>query len=398
MEKKIFFAVQIILVVIACVYVGQEMWKITHNTQWQWDFRTYYYATATASADENPYDTSTVYRTTGHHIRWAFLYPPTTLYLLQPLSAFTYQTSYFLFLGLKLVVLTALIVLWVRLFPKETGGGNRLIFIISLCLGYSHVLLWDIQVGNISIFEQFFLWLGIYLLLRREWFAGYGSIAIGSLLKIVPGLFLLLPLLLKWSVKNVVLFMITCLLFGAVLIAPYWTDPVLFGQFTSDVHIDDERGRHNPSSLAFFKDAGEMTGLPEVGVYILYGFFVLLVLLSLYPAIRKLKQHRMIPPAEKQLALISLFVIAYTLVLPRMKDYSFIVMMMPALFIIRVAFQHLRFRVVAYGLFWIPLGWYHPFFFTVFLLVSLLVWIFRARDGMNRDINSTLPEGEPVLV
>ncbi len=387
MGRKACSIVQIVLAVIACLFVGQALWTVVSNTGWQWDYQVYYYATRTASAGANPYDTAVVSATTGQHVMYPFLYPPASFTLLGPLAKPEYTLSYYLYFALKLVALGGLIFLWIRLFPKE--AESRLIFFITLCFGYYHTVLWDLQTGNVSIFEQFFLWLGIYLLTQRKSIVGSCAIALASVFKSFTLAFLPLGLLLQRSRSQLIAGLIAGFLFVGLNLLWWAFNPTLFEYFLEYVHIPDQRGLNNPSILSVLRDVVEWWDGPVWNVYALYSVAGIVVLSCAAFVPRTLRTHSRIKEdgggrssnnEETQRAIIVLAVVAYALLVPRMMNYSWIIMLMPSLYIIRTTLHKTWHRWILYALLWIPFGSYHPYGLALLLFFLFTVSVLRKQN------------------
>jgi hypothetical protein len=120
----------------------------------------------------------------------------------------------------------------------------------------------------------------------------------------------------------------------ALLFCPLLNPPAMFADFLALASSRDERGSVNPSSLAVLRDVGQaFLGNPAGALWgspgtMLYGVFVAVVLgIGLAVLIRRRWQL-----SRWDSAILGIFV--YALCAPRFKDYSYILMIMPSLYVV----------------------------------------------------------------
>jgi len=148
----------------------------------QWDFEVYYYALKVRDAGGNPWDHAQLVRAAGgavHHLN----YPPHVLPFFRLFYFDDLQLSKQVFLAAKLAVLAALLTLWLRAFIP---AGFRGWFLAFAALGFNAALARDLVVGNISIFEQALIWFGLYALLRRRPLVFVTLITLAGQAKVLP--------------------------------------------------------------------------------------------------------------------------------------------------------------------------------------------------------------------
>lgn len=308
---------------------------VAANPNYQWDTRIFHAAPAVLETGHNPYDWTNP--ALNYPQGLSYLYPPIVLYVFQPLSELPYPEARLVWLAIKLFALACLIRLWHRHFEHLNASWPMVLF---LALGFNAALLRDITAGNISIFEELGIWFGFALLVRGRPFSAGLILAITAQFKLMPVVLLGLLLFVgpppRWKPFAVSLGAFAALFALNFLFLPEMMRHYIesFGYLNSNL---DERGELNPSSLALIRDLVDKAarlGLPLTRsvadvVYLSYvGLFGLLVLwiVRTYDSVLNAKDPRW---------LIYCGCVLYVLTMPRVKDYSYIILLIPSLFVIR---------------------------------------------------------------
>jgi hypothetical protein len=321
-----------------CVFV-----IATDKRHYEWDFRIFHSAPTALHTGDNPYD--------GANPRFhypeqmPFLYPPVTLYAFEPLSKVSDRTARLAWLAAKLLALGCLALLWHRHFEPLNFSFPVVLF---LALGYNAALLRDLAAGNISIFEQLGIWFGFYLLVRnRPYLAGL-VLAATAQFKLVPAV-LLGTLLFVGPAGRWKPFAASVAAFGALFSLNFLLTPQLMEEYMGALAGGspnlDERGESAPSALALIRDVAEDAASWGVRVshsgadlaYLTYAGVFALVLLRLA------WKHRAALASRDPRWVIYCSCVVYVLIVPRVKDYSYILLLMPSLYLIRrIDFSKLR--------------------------------------------------------
>ena len=315
---------------LACVY------GIAEDPQSQWDFRTYYQAVHSLAAGGTPY--GPIHPHSALTGEGGFQYPPLTLFLFQWTLLFSLAGAKLIWLGAKLAAVGMLAWIWRRDFERVNAGWLVALFI---ALGFNAAVLRDLVSGNISTFEQLGLWFAFGLLVRERPYAAATVLACVAQFKLLPIAFLaLIPLVRPrdgWKS-----FVAGGAVFSGLLMLNLEWSATLTHQYLSlfandNLHMD-ERGIINPSSLSLFRDVLDLTsyapGLPynRVSGTIAYGIY--LGMLGLMVSWVWLNRRAALRQAEPRL-LVYLGCALFAIGMPRMKDYSYILMLVPALFVFR---------------------------------------------------------------
>lgn len=373
------------LLVILLIVIGYSVVVIFLDTAlYQWDFQTYYHAARADALGLNPYDADLLLRQAGGQYHLRFVYPPLTLKFFALWAALPYETAYHLWLVFKLLLLAGLIVIWRRYFLPEIAP---LPAVLLLFLGFSSALYVDLIAGNISLFEQFLLWLGFAFLMKRKIIGFCLLIVLASVFKLVPIAFLAVLLFIpapgRWRYMAIALGV-----YIAYLALGYAVDPVDFKRFFVAATAIEEGGRFgNPSLFSLGRDllrlvpAWSSTGAP---VIVSHGLYLVAAIVILGATCRRLRELRPADTDEKLRLVLFVVCVAYALAVPRFKTYSFILLLPAAAFVLnrwarRPAFGFLLALLVLsthpplpvslpYAPILTVLWWYFP------LALAFLVW------------------------
>ena len=286
---------------------------------YQWDFYMFY-----GSANDFLHGVSP-YRGQG----LSFYHPPITLYLYSLFVHLPFPVAYELWFGLKLVALAWLFLLWTRHFLAMDSTWRTTLYFL---LAYNGTIYADLVSGNISLFEQCGLWLGFAALLEGRYARFCLCVILVAQFKLTPIFFSLLLLLVptrpqwKW-------FAVCCAGFAAVFSLNVALQPALLSDFFRVAPALDERGIQSPGMLAFIRDAFDMLGGPDfsTGTRADEAAFLISALavggLSLLAVVR----HRTTALEPDAKGIIYLACVAYALMSPRMKAYSYILLLIPTL-------------------------------------------------------------------
>ncbi len=333
---KVSSTVVYLFVILCCA--GLLLYILTSWTtyQCQWDFVTYYCAFKAAGMGFNPYVNSNLLKFTPPFIvgLLPFVYPPYTLWFFGLFALDNYQSAAHLYLFTKLVLLAALVYLWRQKFLKKEADP---FFYLYCLLAFNCAIFLDIQAGNISVFLQFILWLGFYCFLKRRLLLFCALIGITSLFK-MPFLFFLGLLFFSGARRKHIFLVGSIAAVLGIYAISYFSNPEFFLSLLVNLRrFDIKDPLHNLStmSLSFYvfdklsyKGLLTVPSLVPVVAYIAVAITVLLI---------TLKTIRRIGGADRDRLAIFLFCVAYALITPRMKDYSYMLLIVPSFFAIKRA-------------------------------------------------------------
>lgn len=320
---------RILLLTLIALYSLGLIADLFGNQNDQWDFRTYYYAGRDYAEGLDPYELGNLTEVSQTEIDFPFFYPPLTLPFFRLLSGLDLETAAIVFLGLKLLGVAGLVVLWQVAF---LDNNHDPLFYLFCLFGFGAALLADLRSGNVTVLEQVALWLAFYALLRNRLLAFSLLVILASMFKLFPILFLGL-LLVSESRRKYWYLVGSGLLFLGIHLASYLLQPQLYTDFLLSAQSLDERGAINPSSLAAIRDVFD--GLVRRGllreVVVGEGIVYLVVIVGVV-ALTTWTARRI--GSRDRRTIIFLACLAYALILPRFKDYGYILLLVPSYFMV----------------------------------------------------------------
>ena len=370
------------LAFIAIAYACTQVFSVLRGRK-QHDFRIYYYAVRAYQQEMDPYDLTSLQRVSGNDdIGHPFVYPPHCLFLFKPFAELEYKLAYFLFLAIKLLAIAGLVLIWTRIVPVSRADSWALL--VTVLLGYRSAVLRDLRAGNVSIFEQLFLWGGILLLLKQRTIAGAIGILLSSVFKVLTCALAPLVLVINRTWRS--LLVLVTLALGCVLgyLASYTASQGLWTRFISAAGGLDERPNRCPSSLSLLRDAAKSAGIGDDTVYVVYGLLCCVILGLWLWAFWQTRTSKDVYP------MIYATIIAYVLIVPRMKDYSMGIALIPALHTISAVPKTRLWAVVGCILLWTSLFNYQHLMVSAFVFILLLHWIRKTKELPNKKMAITL--------
>jgi hypothetical protein len=305
-----------------------------HKDIYQWDFYGYYHCAKAYEAGLNPYDTDAVSQMVQNPVL-PYVYPPITLFFFQIFTKLDYNFAFYAYLILKCVLMTGIIFLWRNVFlNKETD----LLFYLLCLFSFNATIYLDLRSGNISMLEQFMIWLALFFYLNRKFTFFCITTIAAAIFKIQPILFLFLLLFIED--KNKYKYLIgSFFVFGMIFLATYLFEPHLFSNFIANaLNTAKEQGIENPSTFSFTRELSQsLSKITSVSAfskaYLIFYSIIIMVVISVswlaYISITNLR----IQDEKKWIIFLMCFV--YSLICPRFKDYSYIILIVPTYFTIK---------------------------------------------------------------
>lgn len=353
------------------------------NNIYQWDFKVFYFAAKAFFSGLNPYDISSLCRISGESLRLNYVYSPVTLFFFSPFIVFNYSTSYYIYFMLKLAVFFMLIFIWRNKF-LDRGISYSLLFIFSM-LFFDQTGHLDFASGNISIFEQFILWSAFLFFLRDRTIPFLLLILILTLFKITPIFFVCL-IFFKWDRKKLRHLILFAILLVIIIVAIIWAFPKEYlYTYINNIINKREYGSLNPCSFALIKDLVFLSGNGYRGyVIIAYLLFCFLICLLTLKSTGKLAKKHSLSDETKRKYILYLFCFLYALIMPRFKVYSYLLLIVPVLFIFLKLFDKkmlLVFLVLGSCCFnFSPLLYAYFSFILIFILWCYFIYCIETDD------------------
>jgi hypothetical protein len=303
---------------------------------YQWDFYMFYGSAVDAMHGLSPYRGSGL----------SFYHPPLALLLYGLFVRLPFPVAYELWLALKLAALGGLFLVWKRHFIRLDAGWRTTLYFI---LAYNGTIYSDLVAGNVSTFEQLGLWLGFAALLEGRYARFCALLILVAQFKLTPilfaSLFLIVPVRPQWR-----WFAICLAGFALIFSLNYLAAPVLMRDFLRVAPALDERGTLAPGALAFIRDLLDSVygaGFSDA-THTDEALFVLgvtaVALLSLLTVVRG--RRRGVGALNPKVT-IYFTCVAYAIAVPRMRVYSYILLLVPTLYLLRAFAPRWRVPVAA---------------------------------------------------
>jgi hypothetical protein len=330
MGKKIFGIVGLVFLL---VYFLTLVLHISANfDQYQWDFRTHRKAGEIFASGLDPYDPRILFPQA--QTKFLYNYPPVTLYFYKFFAQFSFKTAFHIFLIAKCMLLIGLIYFWKREFIRT---NTTALFCLFCLLAFNSAVYRDLIAGNINLVEQVFLWLAFFFYIKRRLILFCTFCLLAASFKMTPTFFLVL-LLLADDKKKYQYFVCSGLAFFAYLLVQYLIVPdMVTSAIQNAFAVVSERGTIVPSTFTLIsdvfkwlpKDSGLAT-LQAIQFAILAVVAAAVILLT-YKAHGRLKSAKV---ENRQMLEIFLVCLVYALIHPRFKDYAYMLLIVPAFYII----------------------------------------------------------------
>lgn len=310
---------------------------IAFREKYHWDFQMQYHSARLMAEGKNPYDPEVTRKEIGTPLWYA--YPPLTLRFYRLFNLFNYDTACLVFFLIKIAITIFLLFFWSKYFLGERLEPDFLFFCI---LAFNAALYLDLRSGNINILEQGLLWLGFYFFLKNRLYPFCAFLLLASAFKLTP-LFFLILLLTTNSRKKYWLFLSSVGTFLIYMLLQYLLWPDLFLAFLGAARGTlMEKRIIAPTTIGFILDAFDQLAKRQAIVIniewqiALFVGIIALVLILSYKAYKKLIKYNL--EDTKKIILFGLCLV-YALVNLRMKDYSYVLLLVPSYFILKTEGQ-----------------------------------------------------------
>ena len=308
-----------------------------------WDFEKDYFWAKAFVQGFNPYDVQTVKALADRPYVPPFLYMPLSLIFFVPFTLFSCANAEIFALFFYAVMLFATFIAFSRRMISENDFA-ALYFFFAL-LAFNGAINKSIQTGNVSSLESALIFLSFLFWLKRSHALFLCCIFMASIFKLTPLFFLLIIFFDKkppW--KSTI---IATTIFLIVLAISFLAMPVSMTQWLPFAHANmglcDETatGFNNPSMLCLLTTAMDLcycSAVPEPLVLLLYVIWIGVILFFTVRA--GIFLGRKGDDAAKADA-VALILLCYALVLPRFRDYSWVIVI-PAAFRVLMAREHAK--------------------------------------------------------
>jgi len=366
MGKKIFGIVGLVFLL---VYFLTLVLHISANfDQYQWDFRTHRKAGEIFASGLDPYDPRILFPQA--QTKFLYNYPPVTLYFYKFFAQFSFKTAFHIFLIAKCMLLVGLIYFWKREFFKT---NTTALFCLFCLLAFNSAVYRDLIAGNINLVEQVFLWLAFFFYIKRRLILFCIFCLLAASFKMTPTFFLVL-LLLAEDKKKYQYFVCSGMAFFAYLLIQYLIVPdMVTSAIQNAFAVVSERGTIVPSTFTLIsdvvkwlsKDLGPAT--PQAIQFAILAVFAAAVIVLTHRAHARLVSAKV---ENRQMLEVFLVCLVYALIHPRFKDYAYMLLIVPAFYII----MNNRFTKANPFAFFFAILLYPPFIVPGTEIVFMFFW------------------------
>jgi hypothetical protein len=307
--------------------------KIALNTDYQRDFRIYYNSILALNSGLNPYNLSDLSKITGVPERLGYVYLPSTFLFFQPFVLFKLEIAKQIYIALKCIALIALVKLWEKAFLSQKS--EKLFYVFCL-LTFNGALYIDFITGNISVFEQLLIWAGLYFFLKQRYNLFCSFIFVIGLFKITPLLFLTLVWFTDNKKKHIYFFGTILIFLIVQLVTCLWNPDFMVGFLQSMFTLKDQ-GSNNPATFQLVTEVSTVLtilGLP-IPAFVQIAFYIGIVATIINISLKANRKLKLLEIENQTKIRILYFCVITALILPRFKDYSYILLLVPAYFILR---------------------------------------------------------------
>lgn len=332
MGRKIFRIVGPLLLL--AYFITLVLHISAESDQYQWDFRTHRKAAEIFVAGSDPYDPEILLA--QKDANFLYTYPPFTLFFYALFNLTDANAAFHIFLLFKCVLLLGLVIFWRNAFLGP--AGDSLFFLFSL-LVFNSAVFADLITGNINLLEQVLLWTAFFFFLRQRLLLFGLFVLLAASFKMTPVFFIVL-LLTSDHPKKYHYFGCAGAIFLAYLFFQYLIYPDMFMGFVRNaLTVVGESGAVGPSTEKFVKEIvallSQMLGpvSPVVISALVLGLAALVVFLSAKAYIL-LKGAQKGPP-ERDKMILFLVCLVYALIHPRLKDYAYMLLIVPSYYIMK---------------------------------------------------------------
>jgi hypothetical protein len=385
------FRISIILATIAS-FVVSIVRILRAPDQYQWDFKVYYNSPLLLAQGQDPYEAYSVLKHLGG--KGAFVFPPIYLQIFRAFSSLvTYDQCYWIFLFAKILSFAILLVIWKKSFLKATQLD---IFAVFVWLGFYSTFLIDFQAGNVAVFETMVLFLAFLCFLKDRLGSFVFLTILAASIKITPIFFLILLLLApnKYSLRYFAV--------GSAGFLSYaLLNLILFPDFTKQFISEamkriNEAGVVNPSSFGFINQTLRTSLAPFgliPGSMLVNVIYLAVGICIVWTSWRAWRLVKIVDEGNNfnRLFLILFSILVYTLIMPRMKDYAYMIAIPSVLFAIERFEISVPRWIVFLPLVLISCGDSRPPLFRVFadyypLFVASFFWYLYLRELKKQEL------------
>lgn len=360
-----------------------------------WDYFAYFYSSDVFSKGINPYLQSEVEQALDFGFT-PFRYFPISLYFFRIFNHWEYNLSLEIYIVLKSIIFLLTISIWLIYVFKDYRLKTFLVLIATY--GFNKATFIDFDSGNITVFEVFGLTIAVIFLLKNKTIMYCLIIAFLALFKVQVIALIFLPLInFKWRRVYIILSII--LMCTILFFTYYYLNPPLIQAYIDLIFtVIGDTGKYagnfgimhliNTFVSPFLKNIIDFT----YWNYLIYFLWITLIGVLTFFAFRKTKGK------VSNMMLITYSIFVFALIVPRFPDYTFMFLIVPAVYVIHYCFSNKVLQSAICLLICSSLGFtayrtplhYQPFILVFVLFVMYLLFFYRISTGKISQIHQNV--------
>jgi len=346
--KYAYIAFCVILICLAAVplYFGMS------DPHSGWDYRVFLGAVQSVNHGQNPYIVANVNQYTGDNL--PFTYPPHTLFffwLLQFIFTFQNIWVYYAFL-IAILIVSSYVLLTLDQDP------HYLFFITLLFSGFI-CLFWNFITGNKDIIFFFLFSIIMYLLIKEKFWQSAVVMGLNASISLITIPFIAMYFVVKRSLADRLKYILISMgVLAAIFLGSFFLNPPFFISYLGTIGgssspLYDTAGYNTPTPFSMFGDLLNRANigglLPMIVVSLAY---ICIIGGAAWYCIRKNQ--------ENDLKIYSISLFSLFMILPRIKPYDFIILVVPLYFLFKDYSYRMKMLIFA-AISLLPLFvWYYP--------------------------------------
>ena len=304
------------------------------SDQYQWDFRTHRKAAEIFAAGSDPYDSHVLFRQKGAD--FLYTYPPFTLFFYALFNQTDYDTAFHIFLLVKCVLLLGLVIFWRWAFLGPEGDA---LFFLFCLLVFNSAVFADLIAGNINLVEQILLWMAFFFYLKHRPVLFCAFVLLAASFKMTPIFFVVLVLTSDHS-KKFHYFGGAVAIFLVYLFVQYLIYPEMFIGFVRNaLTVVGESGAVGPSTEKFVNEIFALLSqlIGPVSPAVISAVVIALAALVVYLSAKAYFLLNPVPSdhPDREKMILFLLCLVYALIHPRLKDYAYMLLIVPSYYIMK---------------------------------------------------------------
>jgi hypothetical protein len=328
-EERIWKIVYIILCLALLTLTAYQLITMLRDNGYGWDFLVFRGGVQAIDHMQNPYILKNIQQYTGEGTPLPFAYPPNTLYIFWVLDLFFVFENMGIYYALLIVLMLISGCLIAMMDQKP-----HYLFLITLMLTSFMSTYWNFLMGNKDILFLFFLAIIFKMLVMEKYWQSSIVMGLMGSVALVTGPFVALYFFVRrpWLNRLFYIFL-SGVVVAVLLVAGYCVNPIYFGSYIDLITggqnpLNDIGGYMTPTPYLMFGDL--LKGINVTGslpVAIVLCIYIGLVIYATW--IFSVKN------SENMVKVYSIATLAVFMLLPRIKPYSFIILIVPLYFLFR---------------------------------------------------------------